>query len=61
MQTRTVTAMIRSLKATDEVTIIGENDPNNVIAKYKGKRFTAIRNCFNNTYYVDDVDDGEDV
>jgi len=47
--------MIHRLKSTDEVVIIHENGSNDVIAEYKGKRFTAIYNPFVGLYYVDDV------
>ena len=49
-----VNAMIHSLKSTDEVIIISENGCNDVIAEYKGKRYTAIFNGFTGMYYVDD-------
>jgi len=49
------TAMIHSLGRTDEVTIVSENGCNNVIAEYKGKRYTAVFNGFSGLYYVDDV------
>jgi len=48
-------AMIHSLKDIAEVTIISHEDNNNVIAQYKGQRYTAIYNTFNGLYYVDDV------
>ena len=48
-------AMINSLKAVDEVTIISENGPNDVTAEYKGKVCKAIYNAFNGFYYVDDI------
>jgi hypothetical protein len=58
-------AMVHSLKAKDEVTIISENGNNDVVAEYKGKKCTAIFNPFSCCYYVDDVygviDDGEGV
>jgi len=47
-------AMVHSLKAQDEVTILHENGLNDVIAEYKGKRCTAIFNPFSCLYYVDD-------
>jgi hypothetical protein len=48
-------AMVHSLNDLDEVTIISEDGPNNVVAEYKGKRCTAIFNPFSGFYYVDDV------
>ena len=48
-------AMVHSLNAIAEVTIISHTDNNNVIAEYNGKRCTAIYNVFNGLYYVDDV------
>jgi len=48
-------AMVHSLKARDEVTILHQKGPNDVVAEYKGKRFTAIFNPFSCLYYVDDV------
>jgi hypothetical protein len=47
--------MVHSLNDLDEVTIISEDGPNNVVAEYKGKRCTAIFNPFSGLYYVDDV------
>ena len=47
-------AMVHSLNDLDEVTIISEDGPNNVVAEYKGKD-TAIFNPFSGFYYVDDV------
>jgi hypothetical protein len=38
----------------DVVTIIHENGANDVIAEYKGMRYTAIFNAFVCRYYVDD-------
>lgn len=52
---KTTQAMIHSLNATDEVTIISENGNNNVIAEYKGKKYTAVYNIFIGLYYVDDI------
>jgi len=46
--------MVHSLKAQDEVAILHENGCNDVIAEYKGKRYTAIFNPFSCLYYVDD-------
>jgi hypothetical protein len=48
-------AMIHSLKAQDEVTILHENGNNDVIAEYQGKRCTAIFNPFVCLHYVDDI------
>ena len=48
-------AMVHSLKSQDEVTILHENGPNDVIAEYKGTRCTAIYNVFVGLYYVDDI------
>lgn len=53
-----VQAMVHSLKALDEVTIISENyenGVNEVVAEYNGKRYTAIFNPFSGYYYVDDL------
>ena len=55
MEKRKVKAMIHSLNAQDEVTIISENGNNNVIAEYEGKQYTAIFNPFTCLYYVDNV------
>ena len=48
-------AMVHSLNAQDEVTILHENGPNDVIAEYDGKRHTAIFNPFSGLYYVDNL------
>lgn len=48
-------AMVHSLNNLDEVTIISEDGPNNVVVEYNGKRYTAIFNPFSGLYYVDDV------
>ena len=48
-------AQVHSLNAQDEVAILHENGPNDVIAEYKGKRCTAIYNIFVGLYYVDDI------
>jgi 5'-3' exonuclease len=51
-----VQAMVHSLKAKDEVTIISEDrDTNKVVAEYKGKKYTAIFNWFVGLYYVDNL------
>lgn len=51
----TTNAMIHSLKAQGEVTILHEKNNNDVIAEYKGKRCTAVYNPFVGLYYVDDI------
>ena len=48
-------AMVHSLKKQDEVAILHEKGINDVIAEYKGKRYTAIYNPFAGLYYVDDI------
>jgi hypothetical protein len=48
-------AMVHSLQALDEVTILEDNGNNNVVAEYNGQRCTAIFNIFSGLYYVDDV------
>jgi hypothetical protein len=48
-------AMVQSLQALDEVTILEDNGNNNVVAEYNGQRCTAIFNIFSGFYYVDDV------
>ena len=48
-------AMIHSLKKEDEVVILHEKGINDVIAEYKGKRYTAIYNPFTGLFYVDDI------
>lgn len=48
-------AMVYSVGAMDEVTILDNRDNNHVIAEYKGQKCTAIRNPFNGYFYVDDV------
>ena len=48
-------AQVHSLQSQDEVTILHENGPNDVIAEYQGKRCTAIYNIFVGLYYVDDI------
>lgn len=50
-----INAMIHSLKAQDEVTILHEKSNNDIIAEYKGKRCTAIYNPFVDLFYVDDI------
>ncbi|MCM1194217.1 MAG: hypothetical protein NC389_17565 [Acetatifactor muris] len=48
-------AMVHSLKAQDDVTILHEKGSNDVIAEYKGVRCTAIFNPFAGMFYVDDI------
>ena len=48
-------AMIHSLKKQDEALILHERGCNDVIAEYKGKRYTAIYNPFVGLFYVDDI------
>ena len=48
-------AMVNSLKDFDVVTILHENGCNDVVAEYKGIRYTAIFNGFVCAYYVDDL------
>jgi len=48
-------AMVHSLKAQDDVTILHEKGNNDVIAEYKGIRCTAIFNPFAGMFYVDDI------
>ncbi len=55
MKPFTTQAMIHSLKTQDEATIVSHTDNNNVVAEYKGQRYTAIFNVFNGLYYVDDI------
>lgn len=51
---RTVKAMVHSLGAMAEVTIISEDGYNNVIALYNGRYCTAVYNPFVGCFYVDD-------
>jgi hypothetical protein len=44
-----------SNKPYDMATIIHEKDSNDVVAEYKGVRYTAIFNPFVCRYYVDDI------
>lgn len=55
MEAKKVTAMVHSLNALAEVTIISEKDNNHVIAEYNGQKCTAVNNPFSGYYYVDDV------
>ncbi|GHU53564.1 hypothetical protein AGMMS49975_11950 [Clostridia bacterium] len=48
-------AMIHSSRERDEVAIIHENGNNDVVAEYKGIRYSAIFNPFVCLYYVDDI------
>ena len=48
-------AFVHSLKSEDEVTILHESGNNDVVAEYKGVRYTAIYNIFVCLYYVDDL------
>ena len=50
-----IKAQVHSLNAQDEVIILHENGPNDVVAEYNGKRCTAIYNVFVGLYYVDDI------
>ncbi|MDR0325404.1 MAG: hypothetical protein LBI19_04825 [Oscillospiraceae bacterium] len=52
---RTVQAMVHSKHALDTVAILHEDGPNNIVAEYNGKLYTAIWNVFNGLYYVDDI------
>lgn len=55
MEQEKVMAMVHSLKALDEVTIISFIDNNNVIAEYQGKKYHAIYNIFSGFFYVDNI------
>lgn len=48
-------AMVHSLKAQAEVTILEKTGDNQYVAEYNGTRCTAIFNPFVGLYYVDDV------
>lgn len=48
-------AMVHSLKARAEVTILEKMGDNQYVAEYNGTRCTAIFNPFSGLYYVDDV------
>jgi hypothetical protein len=50
-----IKAQVHSLNAQDDVSILHEKGPNDVIAEYDGKRYTAIFNPFAGLYYVDDL------
>lgn len=50
-----VKAMVHSLGSLDEVKIVSENGLNDIVAEYKGKKYTAIFNPFTGLYYVDDL------
>lgn len=51
----TVNAMIHSLKAVAECTIVEKVGDNQYVAEYRGIRCSAIFNPFSGLYYVDDV------
>jgi hypothetical protein len=54
-QFETAPAYIHSLKGgKDTVEIIEEHGLDNVVARYKGKFYTAIFNPFSMAFYVDD-------
>lgn len=48
-------AMVHSLEAVTEVTILEKTGDNQYVAEYNGTRCTAIFNPFSGLYYVDDV------
>ena len=48
-------AMIHSLEGQDTVTILHENGANDVVAEYRGTRYTAVYNGFVCLYYLDDL------
>ena len=48
-------AIVHSIKDQDEVTILHKDGPNDVVAEYKGIRYTAIYNGFVGQFYVDDL------
>jgi hypothetical protein len=48
-------AMIHSLRSQDSAIILHENGSGDVVAEYKGKRYTAIFNPFVCLYYLDDI------
>ena len=48
-------AIVHTLKDKDEVAILHEKGSNDVIAKYNGKRCTAVYNLFVGMFYVDDI------
>lgn len=48
-------AMVHSLKAVTEVTILEKIGDNQYVAEYNGTRCTAIFNPFSGLYYVDDI------
>ncbi len=55
MKPFTTQAIVHSLQAKDKVTIIDDRDVNNVVAEYKGQRYSAVFNTYNGQYYVDDI------
>lgn len=50
-----IKALVHSLQAQAEVTILHEKNNNDVVAEYNEKRCTAIFNPFVCLYYVDDI------
>lgn len=48
-------AMVHSLKAVADVTILEKIGDNQYVAEYNGTRCTAIFNPFSGLYYVDDI------
>ena len=48
-------AMVHSLNAQAEVTILEKTGDNQYVAEYNGTRCTAIFNPFVGLYYVDDI------
>lgn len=50
-----IMAMIHSINSYGIAEIVSHKDNNHVIAKYQGKRCTAIFNIFRGCYYVDDI------
>lgn len=48
-------AMVHSIQKLVEVEIVEHRNNNDVIALYKGKKYTAIFNPFVCYYYVDDL------
>ena len=48
-------AMMHSLYSLDDVVILHENGNNDVVAEYRGVRYTAVYNPYACLYYVDDL------
>ena len=48
-------AMVHSLEAVADVTILEKIGVNKYVAEYNGTRCTAIFNPFSRLYYVDDI------